>query len=89
MQCDSVQIITRRLNVWKGSVLTSHLGLSDFAIAAAFPPVTFTAGTCCELNCDRTCANACMSNAGAERSFTWRARVGAPTEAPSDSDADK
>ena len=49
MQCDSAQIMTRRFKVWKGSVLTSHLGLSGFAFAAAFPPVTFTAGTCCEV----------------------------------------
>ena len=45
MECDSAQIMARHLNVWKGSVLTSHWGLSDFAIAAAFPPVTITAGT--------------------------------------------
>ena len=88
MQCDSAKIITRLLKVWTCSGLTSHLGLSDFAIVAAFPPVTFTAGTCCEVYCDNTCANAFISSAGAERSFARRARVGVPTVAPSESDAD-
>ena len=51
-----------------------------------FPSVTLAAGICCDVKCDKACANAFMSNASAGGPFTWWARVGAPTEAPSESE---